>query len=62
MAFNAVVEWVSVRGRLPLRRPTHGEPDARAFHRLLQTAVGLKAKDYAPKGRGAMDADVASGR
>jgi hypothetical protein len=24
--------------------------------------VGLKAKDYAPKGRGAMDADVASRR
>jgi hypothetical protein len=30
--------------RLALRLLTHGEPDARAFRRLLQAAVGLKAK------------------
>jgi hypothetical protein len=29
--------------------PTHGEPDEDAFHRLLQAAVSLKAKD-APQG------------
>jgi hypothetical protein len=38
--------------RLALRLQTHGEPDARAFRRLLQAAMVLKAKDYAPKGRG----------
>jgi hypothetical protein len=38
--------------RLALWHPTHGEPDAGAFRRLLQAAMVLKAKDYAPKGRG----------
>jgi hypothetical protein len=37
---------------LAMRLQTHGEPDARAFHRLLQAAVGLKAKDYPPEAYG----------